>query len=56
MFVSKKFIYKYIVKHIVIHILLIVAWPEPMNPGILGIARKLLSLQEQLTGYIEAYM
>jgi hypothetical protein len=47
------------VKHIVIHTLLIVAWPEPklwhgrspnhygpMDPGILVIAGKLLSLQE----------
>jgi hypothetical protein len=47
------------VKHIVIHISLIVAWSEPelwhgrspnhygpMDPGILGIAGKLLSLQE----------
>ncbi len=47
------------VKHIVIHISLIVAWPKPklwhgqspnhygpMDPGILGIAGKLLSLQE----------
>ena len=47
------------VKHIVIHISLIVAWPEPelwhgrspnhygpMDPGILGIAGKLLSLRE----------
>jgi hypothetical protein len=47
----------YIVKHIIIHILLIVAWPEPkllgsrspnhfgpMDPGILGIPRTLLSL------------
>jgi hypothetical protein len=47
----------YIVKHIIIHVLLIVAWtkPElyggrspnhfgPMDPGILGIAGKLLSL------------
>jgi hypothetical protein len=47
------------VKHIVIHISLIVAWPElelwhgrspnhygPMDPGILGIAGNLLSLQE----------
>jgi hypothetical protein len=38
---------------------LVVAWLEPepllsMDPGILGIARKLLSLQEQLTDYIEA--
>jgi hypothetical protein len=49
----------YVVKHIVIHISLIVAWSEPelwhgrspnhfgpMDPGILGIAGKLLSLQE----------
>jgi hypothetical protein len=49
----------YIVKHIVIHISLIEAWPEPklwrgrslnhfgpMDPDILGIAGKLLSLQE----------
>jgi hypothetical protein len=47
------------VKHIVIHTWLIVAWPEPelwhgrspnhygpMDPGILGIAGKLLSLRE----------
>jgi hypothetical protein len=37
----------------------VVAWLEPeplwsMDPSILGIARKLLSLQEQLTDYIEA--
>jgi hypothetical protein len=37
----------------------VVAWLEPkpvwsMDPGILGIARKLLSLQERLTDYIEA--
>ncbi len=37
----------------------VVAWLEPkplwsMDPGILGIAGKLLSLQEQLTDYIEA--
>jgi hypothetical protein len=36
-----------------------VAWLEPkplwsMDPGILGITRKLLSLQERLTDYIEA--
>ena len=49
----------YLVKHIVIHVSLIVVWPEPklsgglssnhfgpMDPGILGIAGKLLSLQE----------
>ncbi len=49
----------YVIRHIVIHILLIVAWLEPklrhgrspnhygpMDPGILGIAGKLLSLQE----------
>ncbi len=53
------FITIYIVKHIAIHISLIVAWPEPelwhgrspnhfgpMDPGILGIPRKLLSLQD----------
>ncbi len=47
------------VKHIVLHISLIVAWPEPklwhgrspnhygpIDPGILGIAGKLLSLQD----------
>ncbi len=43
----------FIVKHIVIHISLIVhgrarvvVWPDfcPMDPGILGIARKLMSL------------
>ncbi len=50
---------QYIVKHIVTHIPLIVAWPAPklwrgrspnhfgpMDPSILGIAGKLLSLQE----------
>jgi hypothetical protein len=58
---------QYVVKHIVIHITLVVVWPEPelkrgrspnyfgpMDPGILGIARKLLSFQEQLTDSIEA--
>ncbi len=47
----------YIVKHIIIHVSLIVAWTEPelygswslnhfgpLDPGILGIAGKLLSL------------
>jgi hypothetical protein len=56
---KKVYLYQYIVKHIVIHISLIVAWPEPklwhgrspnhygpMDPGILGIAGKLLSLQK----------
>ena len=56
---QKVYLLLYVIKHIVIHILLIVAWPEPklwhglnpnhygpMDPGILGIARKLLSLQE----------
>jgi hypothetical protein len=52
--------------HIVIHVSLIIAWPEPelehgrspnqfgpMDPGILGITGKLMSMQEQLTDYIE---
>jgi hypothetical protein len=56
---QKVYLSQYIVKHIVIHISLSVAWPEPklwhgrspnhfapMDPGILGIAGKLLSLQE----------
>jgi hypothetical protein len=56
---QKVYLKQYIVKHIVIHISLIVAWPEPelwrgwspnhfgpMDPGILGIVGKLLSLQE----------
>jgi hypothetical protein len=56
---QKVYLKQYIVKHIVIHKSLIVAWPEPelwlgrspnhyspMNPGILGIAGKLLSLRE----------
>ncbi len=51
---QKVYLLQYIVKHIVIHISLIGAWPEPklwhgrrpnrygpMDPGILGIARKL---------------
>jgi hypothetical protein len=51
------YVLMYIVKHIIIHVLLTVAWTEPelyggrspnhfgpMDPGILGIARKLLSL------------
>jgi hypothetical protein len=56
---QKVYLLLYVIKHIVIHTSLIVAWPEPelwhgrspnhygpMDPGILGIARKLLSLQE----------
>ncbi len=58
----KVYLLLYVIKHIVIHISLIVAWPKPelwhgrspnyygpMDPGILGIAGKLLSLQEWLT-------
>ncbi len=57
----------YIVKHIIIHVLLVVALPEPelyggrspnhfgpMNPGILGIAGKLLSLWEWFSHCTEA--
>jgi hypothetical protein len=56
-FPNNNFINYYIVKHIVVHIPLIAALPEPklypvqspnhfgpMDPGILGIAGKLLSL------------
>ncbi len=56
---QKVYLLQYVIKHIVIHTSLIVAWLEPelwhgwspnhygpMDPGILGIARKLLSLQE----------
>ncbi len=56
---QKEYLLLYVIKHIVIHISLIVVWPEPelwhgrslnhhgpMDPGILGIAGKLLSLQE----------
>ncbi len=56
---QKVYLLLYVIKHIVIHISLIVAWPKPelwhgrspnhygpMDPGILGIARKVLSLQE----------
>jgi hypothetical protein len=58
------FLLLYIVKHkhIAIQVMLIVAWPEPKpllvqwNLGILGIAGKLLSWQEQLTHCIEASM
>ncbi len=63
---QKVYLYQYIVKHIVIHTSLIVAWPKPklwrgrspnhlgpMDPGILGIAGKLLSLQEWLTHWNE---
>ncbi len=59
--------YYYIVKHNIIHVSLIVAWTKaelyggrspnhfgPMNPGILGIARKLLSLWEQFSHCTEA--
>ncbi len=54
---QKVYLLLYVIRHIVIHISLIVAWPEPelwhgwspnhygsMDPGILGITRKLLSL------------
>ncbi len=56
---QKVYLEQYIVQNIVVHILLIVAWPKPelwrgrspnhfgpMDPGILGIPGKLLSLQE----------
>ncbi len=56
---QKVYLLLYVIKHIVIHILLIVVWPEPklwhgrspnhygpMDPGILGITKKLLSLRE----------
>ncbi len=56
---QKVYLLLYVIKHIEIHISLIVAWPEPelwhdrslnhygpMDPGILGIAGKFLSLQE----------
>ncbi len=56
---QKVYLLLYDIKHIVIHISLIVAWPEPelwhgrspnhygpMDPSILGIAGKLLSLRE----------
>ncbi len=56
---QKVYLLLYAIKHIVINISLIVAWLEPelwhgwspnpygpMDPGILGIAKKLLSLQE----------
>ena len=56
---QKVYLLLYVIKHIVIHISLIVAWPEPelwhgrspnhfypMDPDILGIAGKLVSLRE----------
>jgi hypothetical protein len=56
---QKVYLKQHVVKHFVIHISLIVAWLEPelwhgrspnhfglIDPGILGIAGKLLSLQE----------
>ena len=56
---QKVYLLLLVIKHIVTHISLIVAWLEPelwhgrspnhygpMDPGILGIAGKLLSLQE----------
>jgi hypothetical protein len=64
LFVCNQFVYEllYIVKHIIIHVSLIVAWTEPelyggqspnhfgpMDPGILGIAGKLLSLWVQFS-------
>jgi hypothetical protein len=66
-FVTNNVIFNYIVKHIVIHLLQIVAWLKPrllrgwspnhfgpMDPGILGIAGKLLSLQELFSHCTEA--
>jgi hypothetical protein len=67
--VSNQFLYEllYIVKHIMIHASLIVVWTEPelydgrslnhfgpMDPGILGIKVKLLSLWEQFSRCTEA--
>ncbi len=61
------YVVQYIVKHNIIHALLVVAWTEPelyggrspnhfgpMDPGIWGIAGKLLSLWEQFSHCTEA--